>query len=280
MTSLLCFGFGYCAEALARRLAAKAGWRIAGTSRRQGRAGGIDNLVFDGAASNSALDQAIAGATHILVSVPPGAEGDPVLRACGPQLAAAKSLAWTGYLSTIGVYGDSGGGWVDEDTPPRPTHERAARRLAAEREWTARGAQIYRLAGIYGPGRNALADLKAGTARRIVKPGQVFNRIHVADIAQCLELAMRHGRAGRVYNLTDDEPAPPGDVILEAARLLGLPPPPALAFERAELSPMAASFYADNRRVRNARIKAELKAALRFPTYREGLAGLLADAKP
>jgi len=284
MNSLLCFGFGYCAEALAARLRAKANWRIVGTSRTPEGANaitakGFEGLVFDGAAANASLDQAIARATHVLISIPPDAGGDPVLRAYATQLAASKSLAWTGYLSTLGVYGESGGAWVDEDTPARPTHERAARRLAAERAWLGHGAQIFRIAGIYGPGRNALAGLKDGTARRIVKPGQVFNRIHVEDIAQCLDLAMQNGRAGRVYNLTDDEPASPEDVILEAAQLLGLQPPPPTPFESAELSPMAASFYADNRRVRNARIKEELKVALRYPTYREGLAGLLAEMK-
>lgn len=282
MNTLLCLGFGYCAEALARRLPANGNWRITGTARTPGGAKAIaaksfEGLVFDGATIDASLEKAILQATHILVSAPPDADGDPVLHACQAHILASKSLTWLGYLSTIGVYGDSGGAWVDEDTPPRPTHERAARRLAAESSWIGQGAQIFRIAGIYGPGRNALADLREGTARRIVKPGQVFNRIHVADIAQCLDLATRNGRAGRVYNLTDDEPASPEAVFIEAARLLGLPPPAAIPFERAELSPMAASFYTDNRRVRNDRIKTELKVSLRYPSYHEGLAGLLAE---
>ena len=282
MNTLLCIGFGYCAQALAGRLA---GWRIIGTSRSADGAAAIaakrfDAAVFDGAATNALLGAAIDQATHILISAAPELAGDPVLMSFGAAIAAAKNLSWLGYLSTIGVYGDTGGEWVDEDTPPRPSHERAIRRLEAEQAWLGFGAradipvQIFRIAGIYGPGRNVLADLKAGAARRLVKPGQVFNRIHVADIAQALDAAIQRGNAGRVYNLTDDEPASSEDVLLYAARLLGAAPPAPVPIEAAALSPMAASFYADNRRVRNQRIKQELSVALQFPTYREGLAAL------
>jgi len=286
VNTLVCIGFGYCAEALARRLREAGDWFIFGTSRTlEGRrviaAKGFDGLTFDGEADGIELADVVSRASHMLISAPPDAHGDPVLRALASKLGEAKGLHWLGYLSTIGVYGDSMGDWVDEDAPPHPSHDRALRRLAAEQDWLEFGGregvnvQIFRIGGIYGPGRNALADLKAGRARRIVKLGQVFNRIHVADVALALEAAMLRGRPGRVYNLTDDEPAAPDDVIRHAAELLGIPPPPPVAFEAAALSPMAASFYADNRRVRNSRIKQELGVALRYPSYRQGLADLL-----
>jgi len=280
--TLLSIGHGYSARALAARLIAE-GWRVIGTARSAGRtaeieATGAEARLWPG----DDLSASFAAATHLLSSVGPDAEGDPVLAALGPAIAkAAPRLAWAGYLSTTGVYGDRAGGWVDETSPCRPATERGRRRLAAERAWQALAAEsglalhIFRLAGIYGPGRGPFAKLRAGTARRIVKPGQVFGRIHVDDIAAALAASMAAPRPGAVYNLTDDEPAPPEDVIAHAAGLLGLPVPPAVALEEAALGPMAQSFYAESKRVSNARTKAELGLRLRYPGYREGLAAIL-----
>ena len=189
----------------------------------------------------------------------------------------ARVLAWIGYLGTTAVYGDRQGGWVDEETPIEPTLARADRRARAEAAWLKSGlpVHIFRLAGIYGPGRNAFVNLKDGTARRIVKPGQVFSRIHVEDIATVLEASIARPRPGAIYNVCDDEPAPPQDVVAHAAELMGVAPPPEQPYETADLSPMARTFYKDNRRVRNERIKRELGVRLAYPTYREGLAALL-----
>ena len=272
MSHLLCLGLGYSARALAVSLKAK-GWHVTGTSR----AGRDGTFAFDGRTMSPDLKAAIAAATHLLVSIPPGESGDAALKVCGPTIAAGKTLGWIGYLSTIGVHGDSGGAWVDELTPPRPQQPRAIRRVEAEKAWLALGkTQVFRLAGIYGPGRNLAEDILDGTARHIVKPGQVFNRIHVDDITATLEAGIARGRPGRIYNVTDDEPAPPGDVVTHAARLLGREPPPPVPFAQANLSPMAASFYAGNRRVRNARITGELGVSLGYRTYREGLAAVVA----
>ena len=276
---LVCLGFGYCAAALARAAAGDFA-DIAGTTRRPDRtralaAEGFSVLPFDRA-------DCVDGATHLVISAPPEADGDPVLMALGDRIAAQPGLAWIGYLSTTGVYGDRDGGWVDEEDAPHPDSARAERRLAGERAWLAFGeaegvpVQIFRLAGIYGPGRSALDRLRAGTARRIVKPGHVFCRIHVADIAQALKASIARPAAGRIYNLADDEPAPQADVVAFAAGLLGVAPPPEERFETAELSPAARGFYAGCRRVRNERMKRELGVVLRFPSYREGLRDLSA----
>ena len=285
--TLLSFGHGYSARALAARLI-PAGWRVIGTTRSAEtaaaiRATGADALVWPGEDPTPAL----SGATHLLTSVAPDAEGDPVLRALGPAIRARSAhLVWAGYLSTTGVYGDRAGGWVDETSPCTPATERGRRRLAAERAWQALHAEaglplhIFRLAGIYGPGRGPFAKVRAGTARRIVKPGQVFSRIHVADIAQALAASMARPDPGAIYNLCDDDPAPPEDVIAEAARLLGLPVPSAVPVESADLSPMARSFYAESKRVSNARAKAELGLRLAYPDYRAGLAALAAGESP
>uniref|UniRef100_UPI0021C8CEDC NAD-dependent epimerase/dehydratase family protein n=1 Tax=Microvirga sp. Mcv34 TaxID=2926016 RepID=UPI0021C8CEDC len=196
-------------------------------------------------------------------------------------IASAPRLRWIGYLSTVGVYGNADGDWVDETTPPNPASTRSRQRITAEREWLALGesasfaVQIFRLAGIYGPGRNALVKVADGTARRIVKPDQVFNRIHTADIAQVLMASIEHPSRNAVYNVADDEPGPPQDVIAYAAELLGREPPPEVPFDKADQTPMARAFYADNKRVRNTRIKTDLGVALRYPTYREGLKALL-----
>ena len=261
---LFVHGLGYSAERLALRLAAE-GWEIAGATRDPGKAARFAARGWNRFGS--------AEATHILLSAPPGEAGDPFL----PGFEAPPGLVWAGYLSTTGVYGDRAGGWASEDSALRPTGERGRRRVEAESAWTARGLplHVFRIAGIYGPGRNALAAARAGRARRIVKPGQVFSRIHVDDIAAVLAASIARPNPGRVYNLADDRPAPPADVTEFACRLLHLPPPQAEPFETAELSPMAASFYRDNKRVSNARVKAELGVRLRFPSYREGLRALL-----
>lgn len=282
---LFCFGLGFSARAVARLLAGH-GWRVTGTSRdadgcKAGAALGYAMIPFDGTAPSAAVAGALNGADHVLVSVPPGPGGDRVLACHGGDIAAMTSLRWLGYLSTTGPYGDRGGGWVDETTPPAPSTERGQRRLDAETAWLGLGrdhglpVQVFRLAGIYGPGRNQLADLAAGRARRIVKPGQVFSRIHVDDIAAVVAASMARPRPGAIYNVCDDEAAPPQDVVAHAAGLLGVDPPPEISFADADLSPMARSFFADSKRVRNDLIKSELGVALAYPTYREGLAGLL-----
>lgn len=271
---LLSVGHGYSAQALARVLLPQ-GWRIIATTRSAAKAAalaetGVEPLLWPGA------DLPVEQATHLLSSVAPDAEGDPLLRALGPRIA-ARPWGWIGYLSTVGVYGDTGGAWVDEDTPPDPGTRRGAERAAAEQAWLQLGAQVFRLAGIYGPGRGPFEKVLSGQARRIIKPGQVFSRIHVEDIAQVLAASIARPDPGRIYNVCDDEPAPPEDVLAHAAALLGLPPPPEVAFEEAEMSPMARSFYAANRRVRNDRIKQELGVRLRYPDYRAGLAALSPD---
>ncbi|MDJ1160169.1 SDR family oxidoreductase [Chelatococcus sp. SYSU_G07232] len=285
--NLFVFGLGYSVMTLVRRHRDRF-TRVAGTVRTAGkaaalRAEGIAAHVFDGTSGgDEALLADLAAADALILSAPPGQAGDPALAAYGEAIAAAPRLIWIGYLSTIGVYGDRAGGRVDETAEPRPTNERLRRRVEAERAWLALGARtgktvaIFRIAGIYGPGRNALVDLAAGTAHRIVKPGQVFNRIHVDDIAAVLAAALERAAPGAVYNLADDEPAPPQDVVAHAARLLGVAPPPEVPFEEADLSPMARSFWGANKRVSNQRIREELGVTLAYPTYREGLAALLA----
>lgn len=265
----LCLGYGYVAHAFAASLA-EAGWTLLKT--RRAPSPGV--IAFADGKVNDELRHALRAADAVLVSIPPDADGDPGLKAV--EAAGLKPGAWVGYLSTTGVYGDRGGGWVCEDSALAATAARSVRRIAAERGWARHGAQLFRLAGIYGPGRSALDRLRAGDAQRIIKPGQVFSRIHVDDIVSALRLSMTHPAPGRAYNLCDDEPAPPQDAIAFAAHLLGVPPPPETPFDAATLSPMAASFYADNRRVSNARAKAELGWRPRYPSYREGLTAILA----
>lgn len=277
MSRLFCFGLGYSAGFLARDLVA-AGWTIAGTSRDP--AGGAALFTRDHPLADPA--RTLSGATHVLLSVPPDEIGDPVLDRHGAAVAAIAGLRWVGYLSTTGVYGDRGGAWVDEATEPRPAGERGRCRLHAEEGWRALHENlglplhIFRLAGIYGPGRSPLDAIRAGTARRIDKPGHVFSRIHVADMAAVLRASMARPDPGAIYNLCDDAPAAPGEVISHAADLLGVAPPPIVEFAAATLSPMARSFYDDNKRVCNRRIKTALGVTLRYPSYREGLAAILA----
>lgn len=287
--TLLSLGHGYTAQALARRLLAE-GWTVIGTTRSpekaaRMRADGVEAVVWPGAdaAAAGALAAAFARATHLLTSVAPDGGQDPVLAAGRDLVAeAAPHLVWAGYLSTTGVYGDHAGGWVDEGTPLAPATARGRARVTAEAEWRALAGEtglplhIFRLAGIYGPGRGPFEKVRAGTARRIVKPGQVFSRIHVEDIATILAASIARPDPGAVYNVCDDDPAPPEEVIAHAAQLLGLPPPPEEPFDPATMTPMAASFYAESKRVRNDRIRRDLGVRLAYPTYREGLAAVLA----
>ena len=280
---LFAFGFGSTASALASRLL-DAGWSISGTCRTSQKAAelqgaGVTAHLFSEEVKlpSTALDTV----THLLISIPPSAEGDLVLRAMRETLLAHRNtIEWIGYLSTTGVYGDRAGGLVDETMAMAPTSDRGRRRQAAEEAWFELGrdmgvpVQTFRLAGIYGPGRNQIASLRSGKARRIVKPGHVFSRIHVEDIATVLEASIAKPNAGAAYNVCDDEAAPPQDVVAFAADLIGVPPPGAIAFDEADLSPMAKSFYAESKRVSNDRMKEELGVVLRFPTYREGLAAL------
>ena len=285
---LFCFGYGYTAAVLAERLAMH-GAEVAGTGRTPAsvaalRVRGVEAYLFDGSAAMRDGRAALRSATHLLASIPPASGvGDPVLVHHRQEIGSAGALRWLGYLSTTGVYGDRAGAWVDEETPPRPSGARGQARLDAEHGWLELWRQlgvpvhVFRLAGIYGPGRNALEAVRASTAKRISKPGQVFSRIHVEDIAAVLEASMVRPRPGAVYNVCDDEPAPPDEVIAYACELLGAEPPPLIQYEEAEatLSPMARSFYAESKRVANRRIKDELGIRLRYPDYRAGLRALL-----
>jgi nucleoside-diphosphate-sugar epimerase len=288
---LFCFGLGYSALALARRLRAK-GWTIAGTCRGEDKREalareGIEAHLFDRERPLGDVATALAGTTHLLSSVPPDAAGDPVLALHGSAAAAlGRSLEWAGYLSTTGVYGDRGGGWVDESAKLQPTGERGRRRCAAEADWLALWRQhgvpihLFRLAAIYGPGRSALDQVRAGTAQRIDKPGQIFSRIHVDDIATVLEASMARPHPGTAYNVCDDAPEAPAAVIAFASTLLGVAPPPLVPFAEADLSPMARSYYDDNKRVDNTRMKQALGVRLRYPDYRAGLRALLTAEMP
>lgn len=277
--TLLSFGHGFSARALADRLIPQ-GWRIIGTTRSEDKldgiaATGVEPLLWPGTDVSALLKEA----PYLLISAGPGPDGDPVLNALLDQIAArAPDLRWAGYLSTTGVYGDHQGDWVDEGTALTPATKRGQARVEAEAAWRAipdLPLHIFRLAGIYGPGRGPFAKVRAGTARRIIKKGQVFSRIHVEDIAQALELSMARPDPGAIYNLCDDDPAPPQDVIGHAAELLGLPLPEAVDFETAEMTPMARSFYAESKKVRNDRIKQALGWSPVYPDYRTGLAALL-----
>jgi nucleoside-diphosphate-sugar epimerase len=271
---LLCFGLGYTARVLSAQRTGES-WTIIGTSR----SGEGATRCFE--RDHPLPPAAFAGVTHILVSIPPDEAGDPALGRHGDDIAAIPGLAWLGYLSTTGVYGDRAGGWVDETAELRPTGERGRRRVAAERVWLDLWhrhripVHIFRLAAIYGPGRSPFEALWTGTAKRIDKAGQVFSRIHVEDLASVLRASIARPHPGAVYNVCDDEPAAPEAVVAHAAALLGMPPPPLVRFEDAALSPMARSFYDDNKRVSNALIKRELGVRLRYPDYRAGLAAIL-----
>jgi len=281
---LFVFGFGYSARATAMRLRDQ-GTKISATCRSEEKrdeliAEGIDAHIFSREHPLDAAGLAALGASsHLLSSVPPDADGDSVADLHGSDILAAVSFNWIGYLSTTGVYGDRDGAEVDETSALEPTGERGQRRVDAEAQWFAMGdagpVHSFRLAGIYGPTRNAIETVRKGRARRVVKPGQVFSRIHLDDIVAILLASMAKPNAGTAYNCCDDDPAPPQDVITYACELLGVAPPPAVPIEEADLSPMARSFYRDNKRVSNARIKDELGVELRWPSYREALRELL-----
>jgi nucleoside-diphosphate-sugar epimerase len=294
VNTLLCLGFGYSAQ---HYVALHGGRfdRIIGTTRSAENAvelaarrfGGraVEMTVFDGETAEPALVEAVGQASALLVSISPDEGVDPTLARLKDAIAAAPQLASIIYLSTIAVYGNHDGGWIDEETPLTPALTRAQDRIEAERAWQALGeargvpVAVIRIAGIYGPGQNALETVKAGRARRIVKPGQVFNRIHVGDLAEIIDRAIDLAltrRAGGIFNAADDEPTAPGDPIAYAAGLLGVAPPPEIPFEEAKktMSPFAVSFYGESKRVRNARIKSTLGVTLRYPTYREGLRAL------
>ncbi|MBM1174651.1 SDR family oxidoreductase [Microvirga arabica] len=282
--NLFIFGLGYTALQFIHHHGHRFA-EICGTVRSAEKAQAIQEpglraFRFDGPASDSAILQHLDETDALLISAPPTEGRDPVLERFSAAITAAPRLRWIGYLSTVGVYGNAGGAWVDEGTPANPASSRARQRIEAERQWLELGAsapfavQIFRLAGIYGPGRNALVKVADGTAKRIVKPGQAFNRIHTEDIAQVLMASIEKPSRNAIYNVADDEPGPPQDVIAFAAKLLGREPPPEIPFDQAELTPMARAFYEDNKRIRNARIKSELGVTLRYPTYREGLHAL------
>jgi nucleoside-diphosphate-sugar epimerase len=289
MENLFCFGLGFSAQALTRQLQGE-GWSVAGTCRTPDKLaalkeGGIDAVLFDGTRSLDAAGMAtLARADHLLISIPPGPAGDPVLIHTNVALKkAAPQVKWAGYLSTTGVYGDTGGSEVTEASRLAPSSPRSEYRVAAERSWLEFGEitgipiHIFRLAGIYGPGRSVLDQLRQGTARRVEKAGHRFSRIHVSDIARTLRASMYHPNPGAIYNVCDDEPAPQADVVAFGAELLGQIPPEPVPFETASksMSKMALSFWRDNRVVSNARIKSELGVTLSCPTYREGLAAIL-----
>jgi len=282
--NLFVFGLGYSARQFIGRYRDRFA-EIAGTVRSPEKAQeiaaeGVEAYRFDATDHDPRILSSLACADALLISIPPVGETDPVLDRFSEAIAAAPSLRWVGYLSTVGVYGNADGGWVDEDTPPDPATLRSRHRTAAERQWLDLGTggafavQVFRLAGIYGPGRNALVKIADGTAKRIVKPGQVFNRIHTEDIAEVLMASIDRPSRNAIYNVADDEPGPPQDVIAYAAELLGREPPPEIPFDEADQTPMARSFYADNKRVRNTRLKTDLGVKLRYPTYREGLKAL------
>lgn len=295
MATLLCLGLGYCAEHYVAQHGARFA-RIVGTTRTPERASALaagdagdhraEVATFDGETASDALRAAAGAADALLISAAPDEAGDPVLRALGDALLASERLRAIVLLSTVGVYGDRGGAWVDETVSLEPVHERSRPRVAAEQAWQALGGQrgipvaILRLSGIYGPGQNALVNLRLGRARNIDKPGQVFNRIHVEDIAQAIDAAFVR-KADGVFNVTDGAPSPPGDPIVFAAGLLAVTPPPVIPYAEAvkTMSPLAASFYAENRRVRNDKLKQVLGVRLRYPSYREGLRALFAQGE-
>ena len=278
---LLIVGLGYTGCAVAAE-AQRAGFAVAGTNRclsQTGPATGLRRIAFD------AAEPAIATATHLLITAAPGEAGDPVLVRYANAISTTPKLRWIGYFSTTGVYGDRGGAWVDEDTPAAPASERTQRRIAAEQAWgrfaDRRAVDIFRLAGIYGPGRSAFDDIRAGTARRISKPGHTFGRIHRDDIARAAVAAMVQARATgvRVLNLADNVPEESARVVEEAARLLGMEPPPLIPFAKARMSAMAQSFWAENRKVSSRKTQAALGIVWRYPSYREGLVAILAEER-
>lgn len=286
---LFCFGLGFSAQALIRYLPV-ADWHTGGTARDPEKvatlkANGIDALVWDGGALDDAARRAVQAATHILISAPPNDDGDPAFAAAHDLIAEKSDIQWLGYLSTTGVYGDTGGAFVDETAPLNPSSARSQRRVDAEAQWMSLlndhgiPVHVFRLAGIYGPGRSPFNQIRARKAKRINKLGHAFSRIHVDDIAQILAKSIANPKPGAVYNVCDNEPAPPAEVTAYACGLLGVEPPPMEAFDvvKARMSPMALSFWNDNRRVDNRKIREELGVKLAYPDYRSGLNAVLAE---
>ena len=287
---LFCFGFGYTAGFLAEALKPR-GWKIAGTTTDPDKRDaliekGVDAVLFDHQHSIMDPHQTFEGVTHILLSIPPDAEGDPVFEVHGADIAAIKTLEWVGYLSTTAVYGNQDGNWVDETSTPAPSSRRGSQRLKAEQQWQSLclgeglPLHIFRLSGLYGPGRSALDSVRAGTAQRIEKPGHVFNRIHVDDVVQVLEASIARPHPGAIYNLADDMPSSSHEVVTFACNLAGLDPPPLVSFDQTEMAPIVRSFYKDNKRVRNDRIKQELGVELKYPDYIAGLKSCISVADP
>ena len=272
--SLFCFGLGFAAQALAKRMHSQ-GWTVSGTSRAIDKKDALEELSvfpFDGTHATEEIHNAISKATHLLVSIPPQPSGDVVLQNFFSKIAECKNLEWIGYISSTGVYGDTQGEWVDESSPLQPVTELNERRVEAENGWLKIGpVMIFRCAAIYGPSRNLLVSVKQGRARRIEKPGLVFSRTHVEDLAQTLEASMRNPKSGEIYNISDDHPAPPTEAVDYACKLLQVKPPPLIPFESAELSEIARGFYLTCKRVGNKKIKEELGVKLQYPDYRSGL---------
>lgn len=277
---IFCFGLGYVGTAVCEALLHK-GWTISGTVRSEDKRAALESkgfeVFFDQTVGHDAVLKALSRASHILVTVPPSAGGDPVFDAYHSVLSSLKTVHWMGYLSSSIVYGDAQGAWIDEDTPVKPNNQRGERRVKAEQDWLGSGfaCHIFRISGIYGPGRNALVKIKNGTAKPVLKENHVFCRIHIDDIVASLIASMKRPNAGSIYNLTDDEPAASQDVIRYAAQLLNITSPEAVRIEEADLSPMALSFYDGCRRLTNDKIKNELGVTLKYTTYREGLAALV-----
>lgn len=287
---LFCFGHGYCCDYLGQTLMAAGGWRISGTTRDSDkkelmRDRGIRPFTFSEDHPLADPLYILRDVTHILISTPPNDEGDPSFLMHAQDICTLKNIEWIGYLSTTGAYGDRAGGVVDETSEVRPTSIRGTRRAKAEEQWLSLfkshdlPVHVFRLAGIYGPGRSALDSVRAGVARRIDKPGHAFSRIHVDDIVQVLQASIAKPAPGNIYNLCDDEPVPSHMVIDYACKLLGLPSPPLIPYEKADLAPITRSFYADNKRVSNEKIKTALGVQLKYPSYREGLQACLAEEK-
>ncbi len=284
---LFCFGYGYSCDYLGHELLQRGGFRVSGTTRERDKRKmlkerGVGAYLFDYEAPLPDPLDLLKDVTHLLISTPPGSEGDPTFQMHAQDIAKLKSLEWVGYLSTIGVYGDRNGELIDEHAEIRPSSKRGSRRVKAEEQWLSLlkshkiPLHIFRLAGIYGPGRSALDSIRAGVARRIHKPNHVFNRIHVEDIVQVLVASMERPDPGAIYNVCDDVPAPSHEVIDYASSLLHRPSLPLVAFEDSDLPPMARSFYADNKRLKNDKIKNELGISLKYPDYKQGLQGCFA----
>lgn len=272
--SLFCFGLGFAAQALAKRIHPH-GWNISGTCRAMDKKDSLKELSvfpFDGTHVTEEMCDALSKATHLLISIPPQPSGDVVLQKFSAQIAECKNLEWIGYISSTGVYGDTQGKWVDESSPLQPVTELNVRRVEAENGWLKMSpVMIFRCAAIYGPGRNLLISVKQGRARRIGKPGLVFSRIHVEDLAQTLEASIRNPKPGEIYNVSDDHPAPPTEAVDYACKLLHVTPPSLIPFESAKLSEIARGFYQTCKRVGNKKIKEELGVKLQYPDYRSGL---------